>query len=234
MRRAFLALAFSLLLAGCLSSSNPSFEGGRHDFFLTTSDGWGISAFEVEPSQSNGVAFVLLHELSGSKEDYKNFAFTAAEKGFHVVAIDLRGHGKSNLPLSFDFFSTSDFSKMPLDARAAVDYAFSTGDKQVVLIGASIGANAALQEAADDARVKKIVLLSPGLNYRGLEAGVATKSFEGSALLIASKGDSYSHQSAKRLAELSSNYVFLEYDGSLHGTALLPLSTQKILQYAAG
>lgn len=231
--RLVVAVASALFLLGCLSTGNPSFEGGRHDFFLTASDGWRISAFEIEPMQSNGAALVLLHQLSGSKEDWRNFAFAAAEKGFHVVAIDFRGHGKSAKPLPFDSFSTSDFSKIPLDARAAVDYAFSSGDKRVVVVGASIGANAALQEAADDNRVKRIILLSPGLNYRGLEAGVASKSFEGSALLAASKGDSYSHQSAKRLSELSSNYELIEFDGSLHGTALLPQASQRILGYAA-
>ena len=49
------------------------------------------------------------------------------------------------------------------------------------LAGASIGANLALLDAADDPGVMSVALLSPGIDYRGLRTEAAMKKYAGQA-----------------------------------------------------
>ena len=211
-------LALSAVLSGCLSQ--PTVEGGGFSFFLQASDNWRLSALEVEPSQPNGRGIVLLHALGGVKEDWLPAAEFLAGKGFHVVAIDFRGHGRSASPYAFESFSERDFARLPLDAQAAVDYAFSAGDVKVTLVGASIGANAALATAASDSRVKAVALLSPGLDYRGIDAVYYARSFSGRLLAFAAEGDEYSFKSGKEIASLSQSFEFIPLPGGAHGVKL--------------
>lgn len=95
--------------------------------------------------------------------------------GFSVIAIDLRGHGASEG--NWRSFSPREFNAVVLDVKAAKDYLISRGVKpgRMGIVGASIGANIALRYAAEDGEIKTVVLLSPGLNYRGVAIEEAAK-----------------------------------------------------------
>ena len=90
----------------------------------------------------------------------------------------------------------------------------------VAIIGASIGANIALNYAVKDDSVKAIILISPGLDYRGVKTEETIKQFKNPILIIASQDDSYSADSSKTLNSLNKNSELKIYDGSLHGTDL--------------
>ena len=53
------------------------------------------------------------------------------------------------------------------------------------IAGASIGANLAVLDAADDPGVRSIALLSPGLDYRGLRIEAAMKKYGARPALLA-------------------------------------------------
>ena len=60
------------------------------------------------------------------------------------------------------------------------------------IAGASIGANLAVLDAADDPGVLSIALLSPGIDYKGLRTDAAMKKFGARpALLVGSTKDPY-------------------------------------------
>ncbi len=140
--------------------------------FLTTRDEMKIAAdlYRVE----NPVGWlVLVHMMPATKESWINLAKEFQKIGYESIAIDLRGHGESEGgPEGFLKFSDSEHQKSVLDLEAAVKYLMesrqATSDK-IIFIGASIGANLSLQYLAEHSEYKTAVLLSPGLNYRGIK-----------------------------------------------------------------
>ena len=75
--------------------------------------------------------------------------------------IDLRGHGRST---ETDEQTTNDSNHLAADVHAAIGWMQRNGAERVSLIGAELGANIALNVAANAPDIEKVVLLSPGLN----------------------------------------------------------------------
>jgi len=57
-------------------------------------DVWGINAKVKAPTQPSGTV-VILHGIGESKANYLDMAKQLAKRGFDVVLIDLRRHGRS-------------------------------------------------------------------------------------------------------------------------------------------
>ena len=163
---------------------------------------------------------ILLHMLDRNKNDWNEFAIALQKSGYNALAIDSRGHGQSGL--NWKEFSHDDFNKMVFDVKAAKEFLVKNGvGNEVAIIGASIGANAALNYAAQDNSIKTIILLSPGLDYKGIKTEEAISQFNNPVLIAASEGDSYAADSSRTLNSLSKNSELKIYPGSAHGTALL-------------
>jgi dienelactone hydrolase len=202
-------------------------------------------------------AAILLHMLGKDRNSWGRFPETLAQKGFVVLAIDLRGHGESVVqygkPISYQSFTSEDFSKMSLDARAAKRFLTESGSSnstvkngpkvdpnRIAIVGASIGANVAVNYAASDPTVSGIVLLSPGLDYKGVRTFEAIKLVKSPVLIITAKGDSIARDGPQQLcAEIRcGDENFQVYQGSTgHGTelladsALIPPSSQVIITW---
>ncbi len=91
---------------------------------------------------------VLVHGLNSNKEFMRTLGMAMAEAGFETYAIDLPGHGDSNVP-----FSAIGSSRA---IEAALDYLGSTP----ILVGHSMGGGL-LVDLAPIRSFRKIVLLSP-------------------------------------------------------------------------
>src|SRR5207253_20840 len=94
------------------------------------------------------------------------------QMGYGTLAIDLRGHGQSVMKgktkTTFESFDrTGEWPRAEEDIRAAVKEVRRHGEKSIGLIGGSIGANLVSQAAAKE-KVRWVVLLSPGEDYRGV------------------------------------------------------------------
>ena len=99
----------------------------------------------------------------------------------------------------------------------------------VAIVGASIGANLALQYQAEHSEMKAAVLLSAGLNYRGVETEPLTVRVlpEQSVFLVGAKGDIRSSGgSCADAASILFNILpardkkLKVFDGPEHGTDL--------------
>jgi len=170
------------------------------------------------PQQVPAPGVLLLHQVDGQKEDWAQFASQLQETGFAVLALDLRGHGESG--------GEKDWAAMPEDAvRAwsALTMQEGVDPERTAIGGASVGANLALVAAANQPRVQAILLLSPGLEYRGIETGQAMVAYGDRAVFIsASEGDAHAAESARELADLAQGSpVVILYPGDAHGIELL-------------
>ncbi len=197
---------------------------------LTTSDGLRLHAV-YWAGKDGGMGVVLVHMASRSSEDWRRLAERLANNGVHAIAVDLRGHGKSTTnsagqPLTYDALTTEDFQAMVADVGAAVrflrDETTANPDK-ILLLGASLGANLAIQYAAGDAKIANVMLLSPGLEYKGVTSENAVERYGDRPLFIAvSKEDRFAAKSALVLDALAKGKKYLKiYSGAGHGTKML-------------
>jgi pimeloyl-ACP methyl ester carboxylesterase len=85
---------------------------------------------------------VLLHGLLLSKRMHGPLAQELAERGNHVVTLDLLGHGRSDRPAEMWKYG------MPHFARQVVALLDHLGVDEAVVSGTSLGANVALEVAA--------------------------------------------------------------------------------------
>lgn len=143
---------------------------------LTTKNSGRLAGeyYEANPPASGPRGFVIyVHMMPATKESWRPLASFLAEQGFSGIAIDLRGHGESEGgPEGYKRFNDAEHEKGILDLEDAADYLQSRGASlsQIACVGASIGANLSLEFLARHRECKKAVLLSAGLNYRGLDA----------------------------------------------------------------
>lgn len=203
-----------------------------------------------DPIEDAKKAVFLLHQRSKDHAMWSDLRTMLHEKGFSTLAIDLRGHGKSegfgkNKDLKFD--QADDYHTMYYDVTAAVDFIKNECSKSYQLpatnftlsiVGSSIGANLALAYAADHFDAKTIVLLSPGLNYFGLRTDDVMIQYHRPLALITAKDDP-SYADAQKLMKLPGvpgrrNLWYQEYETGGHGAALLdahPELGEKIVEW---
>jgi hypothetical protein len=100
---------------------------------------------------------IVLHGVADNRGSSVGIADHFVARGFEVVAYDSRAHGESEgSACTYGFYEKEDLRRV-LDRVTT---------KPIVLMGMSLGASVALQEAADDRRVGAIVAVSPFSDLR--------------------------------------------------------------------
>jgi alpha-beta hydrolase superfamily lysophospholipase len=207
-----------VLAAAAVLAAAPAAAAGRQVNFPST-DGTPLVAMLYEPSARPAPAIVLVHMLGRSKEDWNNVGDRLQEAGAVVLALDLRGHGRSG-------GSMTTLPPMVQDVRAAIAWVAArpgTRPDAIAVVGASLGANLALVAAADIPAVRAFALLSPSLDYRGirLDASVMRRIGDRPMWLAASTQDPYALRTIKELAAGSGAREQRLSDAMAHGTTLL-------------
>ena len=101
-----------------------------------------------------GRPVMLVHGFTGAKEDFTDFLEPLAERGWHAVAPDLRGHGASDHPGDEESYS---LAIMAADLLALAD---ALGWGSFVLLGHSMGGMIAQQLLlAHPERARALVLM---------------------------------------------------------------------------
>ncbi len=219
MKRILLLTFLIIFLSGCVK------RGDLMEVNFKTDDGFVIYGDFYKPTSPNGKSIILLHMLRTDKSYWVDFANSLKDKGYYVLAIDLRGHGKSlnknDQKITWQQFNENDFKNMVLDVKAAKLFLLENGlnEKNIGIIGASIGANTALNYAASDEEIRFVALLSPGLDYRGVKTEEAIKVYDRPIFIAASKEDEPSASSSLKLYDLAVGKKELKmYENAGHGT----------------
>jgi pimeloyl-ACP methyl ester carboxylesterase len=111
---------------------------------------------------------VLLHGLLLSQRMHATLAEALAERGNRVVTLDLLGHGASDRPADMWRYSMPEFGR---EVIALLDH---LGVEQAVVMGTSLGANAALEAAAfAPERLRGMVVEMPVLDNALLGCALA-------------------------------------------------------------
>ena len=199
------------LVLGLLLSTSADAAVARR-VTMRAEDGTTLTGSYYEPSRRPAPAIVLLHMLNRSHADWDAAASQLADAGFAVLALDFRG--------------SADPATASVDVRAAKAFLRDRPDtvpSSIGIAGASIAANIALLDAAEDPGVVSVALLSPGLDYRGLRIEAAMKKYGARpALLVGSKKDPYAWRTIRLLGSIGPGAREVRLtDAVAHGTVLL-------------
>lgn len=165
---------------------------GAEELTFAAADGVTIHGSYWAPDRATTACVVFAHQLSSTRAEY--VPVIARLKGqAHLYAIDLRGHGASTQGpdgvQSWKGFTAEDWQRLEVDLTGALDTVRGKGAGEAcVVVGASIGSSASLRLAgASPERVAGVVLLSPGLNYRGLATPDAARATRAPVLIVHSQ-----------------------------------------------
>lgn len=207
---------------------------------IITIDGVTIIGDFIQPNGAKKTA-LLLHMMPETRSSWTPLSVELNKAGIATLAIDLRGHGESverqkvggaKSKLDYKKFSDAEHQASRLDVDAAMNFLKSKGflEENILVAGASIGANLSVDAMYRYHKISRGVLLSPGLDYRGVKTESAIKGLEAAqkVWVIAAGNDEYSADSTKILAglrpDISKATIF---NGSDHGTNLF--KSQKAL-----
>lgn len=173
---------------------------------------------------------ILIHMMPATKESWDSFAKSMQELGYASLAIDLRGHGESTGgPDGYKNFTDIQHqaSIYDLDAGWSFLKLRRAIPEKTALIGASIGANLALEFIAErNIGVGKAVLLSAGTDYRGIKTEPLVKKLKNgqSVIFVTSKDDDDNAKENRILYDLAPKNInkhLITYDNGGHGTDIL-------------
>lgn len=185
---------------------------------LSAADGTALQARYYAASVRPAPAALLIHQAGGSQQDWEPLVEPLRAAGYAVLTFDLRGHGSSG--------GQADWAQMPGDVLAALrllSELSGVDPSQIVTIGASVGANLALNACADLVGCAATVLLSPGLDYHGLTTAPAIPRLGARPMLIlASENDNNNPADSVMLDSLatSSDRQLVISPAAGHGTQM--------------
>jgi pimeloyl-ACP methyl ester carboxylesterase len=203
-----------------LPSKEISYEAG----------GWTIygDLYEAKNKNNPTKAVILAHMLGHDRKSYPPSFIERIHNELPdamILAIDLRGHGKSKSLGTYQDFSADEFKNMKLDIIEAKKYfqRYHPTVKQYYAVGASIGSTAAILAGAQEKQINKVAMISPGLSYKDVEIESAVDDYPNPLFVCAGSGDTYSASSAQTIqdwAGASQSDIKIYQGTSAHGTDL--------------
>lgn len=170
-------------------------------------------------------AIVLLPELGKARDSYPASFIESLHAKFPesiIIAIDMRGHGKSVNLGTYTSFDMAQFKDMKTDVLSVKGYVEPNypNIESYYVIGASMGSTAAILAGAQESKIHKVVMISPGMEYQGVSIERACEDYPHDVLAVSSSGDSYSVQSANEMVSIrgTSHTIVKTYVGTSHGT----------------
>ncbi len=184
---------------------------------FATDDGLVIAATFYAARNRPAPTVLLLHVYGGNKESWQPFAAQLQAAGSNAVAIDLRGHGETG--------GKMDWTKAPADVSSVLRRLITlpgVDPQRISVVGANIGANLALAGCGELRNCKTAIMLSPALEYQGINASDLFKRYGSrSVLIVASRDDTPSGSDSIALDNQAQGDHRLQlYEGKAHGLAL--------------
>lgn len=198
----------------------------------TTVDGVKIVGDWVTAPTTLG-AVILVHSMQTTRSSWAAVQAALAKRGLASVAIDLRGHGDSIVGpegAGIDaktFKSDAEHQSSLYDVIGAYEWLRDRGiaPSQMAVVGASIGANLAVEFLLEHPLVAAGALLSPGADYHGTNVVADAPSVlpDQSMWIAASEiDDQESFEASQKVYEevTSDRKTFVPLKNAGHGTEM--------------
>jgi pimeloyl-ACP methyl ester carboxylesterase len=136
-------------------------------------------------------AVLLLHGYGEDRSVWKDFSKELLNRGWAVMALDLRGHGESRLrnqrPIQPSPEWRTNPHEFPVDLDPALDWLKSRpriDNRKIVVIGFDVGANLALIASGRFQEVRTVAAIKPNLEESFALAGSAQDFQPQNALIV--------------------------------------------------
>ncbi len=138
----------------------------KENISIGTADGLKLSAdYFYKTVKSKQPLVILIHQFRSDKEQWQqSFVDSLIKKGYKVLALDLRSHGKSDPAPVEQIQLLSDPAQAPRDVDAAVAWAktqTSIDSNRIAIIGTSIGGSLGIYGRINQG-IKSVVAVSSG------------------------------------------------------------------------
>jgi carboxymethylenebutenolidase len=197
--------------------------GSSEDLVLAASDGNHLAARLARPAQPTGTGVVILPDVRGLHNFYRDLACRFAEAGLDALAIDYFGRTDStgNRGDDFDFMShlrQTEPESIDLDVGAALQYLGGLGDTRLFTIGFCFGGAASWRQSATQPG------LSGAIGFYGVPSRVADQVADMIApllLLLLAGADRRTPQAEfadfnRRLTDAGLPHRMVVYEGAPH------------------
>ncbi len=166
----------------------------------------------IAEAGAGGRPLLLVHGFTGAKEDFTDWLEPLAERGWHVVMPDQRGHGASPKPEHAEAYS---FDVFAIDLLGLLD---GLGWDRAVVLGHSMG-GMVVQTAVlrDPTRFSAIVLMDTshralkGVDPEVVELAAAIARNEGMAAVLAAQAGLAAVQAPSVLRVLATRPGYAEF-----------------------
>lgn len=228
-------LTLFLLFINIEAKANVSFT--EKELVTVAKDGFMIKSTFTYPKSKTQKEFstvVLLHSLGYNSQWWGDLQKDLLDKGYAVLAIDLRGHGKSiyNSRLSktsWKNMKNSAFAKYPDDVISVINTVKDENTKKIffkdwAIVGADIGACTGII-ASDKLKVRPttIVMISPVVQTKGLYIPVSLAHLDNVDILsISGTNDTDSVEASRYLSKFS-QAQYTDYTSESKTTGMLML-----------
>jgi len=136
-------------------------------------------------------AVLMLHGYGENRKVWEGLRKQFLDKGWAVMALDLRGHGESNSKNQSPLQAKADWRtsphEFPLDIDPALDWLKRQprlNSRKIVIIGYDVGANLALVSSGKFGEVRTIIAVKPNVSEALQMAGSSQDFHPKSALIV--------------------------------------------------
>jgi pimeloyl-ACP methyl ester carboxylesterase len=235
MKRLIIILTFFLIFINGLTAEAAS-KFVTKEIKVQASDGYSIVATFQYPNEKQKMEFptvVLLHSLGYSSTWWETLPQDLLNNGYAVLAIDLRGHGKSvyNSQLvrtSWTNMKNKSFVKYPDDVLRVIEYVKTENKRKFfddwAIVGSDIGACTAVYVANKISyKPKTLVLLSPLVSAKSLYVPVKLAELSGIDVLnIVGNNDSAARSAYEYLKKFAqSTFALYKSESKVNGMLML-------------
>lgn len=202
----------------------------QEDIFFTADDGLVIHATFYHARSPDSPTIYLIHDIGSDRTVWSEKARDLQERGYNVMAMDMRGHGesvdslRSDEPLLWQDMVHQDFLQFSADITAA--YRWVQGEDEEgspnteagaegAMIGVGKGGLFVLNQVARMSRERMMsaVILSPTLDCYGLDVIQVTEDYgdQRPLVLVSSEGDGTGKLAIDTILEIKAQQD--EYNG---------------------
>jgi dienelactone hydrolase len=210
-------------VAGATRTPQPT--EARLPVLISTSDGLVLRGDFYPSALRPAPGVLLLHQRGADRSSWEPLVQRLQALHYAVLTVDLRGFGETG--------GAEDWTLAPGDVRAALEQLAAlpgVSPERIAIVGASVGANLGLNLCADYSGCQAAVLLSPGLDYRGITTADAMARLGVRPVLIAAgENDRNNPADGMTLDGLAAgDHQLMVVPENAHGTALFAVRPELV------